>query len=164
MTKAAEATKETTKPVVKSEVADLAELIRKDIKLDHTSGVATVSADLYVKTLPEGLSKEVVQQVQQHNSLFAAAGLLALGEESIATMKKHKGLDKTSLEVGATGKDSFSFQFARSKEVRDVSSGETSTKFGAGSVGFNMYGVGSRGEVKKVKNLLAERAAEALGS
>lgn len=158
------ATTEKKEITLKPDVQALAEKIRQDMKLDKT-GVAVVSPDLYVQTLPEGLTKETVKLLSEHNSRWVAAGGLALGQESIPVMKKHKDLNQTTLVVPTIGKDNFAFAFDRSKEVRAPGAEESTTKYGILAASLNIYNDGANvGEVKKVKQLLSNEALEAFGS
>lgn len=148
---------------IKYQVRELADTIAKEIKIDKATGVATVGEDLYTRTLPEGIDADVITKIQEHNTAFAAAGLLALGEAAIPVMKKNKELAGAELSVPTVGKDSFSFTFDRSRQVPDGNGG-TKESFGTSGVKFNMYGAGSRGEGKKVKAELSEQALASFGS
>ena len=160
---------DTVKDAVKTDglkvyTRSLAELVKSDAKIDKATGTVTVGADLFARSLPEGMTVEQVAAVHEHEAQFAAAGALALGELSIPAMKKNKELEQTKLSIPATGKDSFEFTFNRSRMVPDGNGGQKE-KFGTSNIEFNMYGMGSsRGEIKKVKPLLAEQAFDAFGS
>lgn len=148
---------------IKAEIVQLADKIKKEITIDGSTGVATVPKELYANTLPDGLTVDTIKQLQDHNSQFAAASYMALGEASIPVMKKHKDLDRSTLDIPTVGKDHFSLTFDRSGEVRAPGGGDPKTVYGTGRVAFNMYGTKNRGELSKVRDMLSEKAAAALG-
>jgi len=61
------------------------------------------------------------------------------------------------------GKDAFEFGFERSRMVPNGAEG-MKEKHGITTVKFSMYGVGARGELKKVKEHLADQALDVFGS
>lgn len=153
----------TAKPV-KQEIVNMAELIKSRTTLDAATGVATVAKDLYEHLLPEDLPRETVERVQAVNAEIAAAATLAIGELAIPAMKKNKDLSRVTLNIPATGRDSFEVTFDRSRQVRSApGSDEMVTKFGTTNVGFVTYGTRNRGQLAAVKAQLAEQATKALG-
>ena len=152
---------------IKKEVVDLAAVLKKEIKVDNKTGIATITDGIYEKNLPDGLTKTAIEQLQAYNTRMAAAATLAVGEIGCDTFKKHKDLDSIDLEVPLIGKDRLNISFDRSRQV--PLRGEngvtgTQTKYGSASVSYDMYGTGPRGELKKVKQYLAEQALAAFGS
>ena len=148
---------------IKQATRDLADRIKKDIKIDPKTGKAEVPADLYVNTLPEGVTKEHVEAIDNHNTLFASAAYLALGEEALPVLKKHKALTEVTVEIPTVGKSSFNGIFERSSQVRAPGATESTTKYGTGSMKLDFYGgAQNRGEFKKVKDFLVDKAAAAL--
>jgi hypothetical protein len=156
---------ETAIPGVKQDIINIAAAIKKDMTLDAKTGVITVNKDLYERLLPEGLTKDTIELVQQHNTEFAAAAGLAIGEVAIPAMKKHKELERVSVSIPTVQKDAFNLNFDRSRQVpdRNAEGGGTKTKFGSLGVEFQMYGAKSRGQLGKVKEHLSSLALDALG-
>lgn len=147
---------------VKQEVKDLSEKIKKEIKIDTKTGIATISETLYKDNLPEGMTIDNVKAVQDYNSRIVAATGLALGEASIPVMKKHKELEFTELTLPIV-KDTASFTFDRQSTSRNPTDGSEVIKHGALSVKYVTSGAGtSKGELKKVRAHLFESAAAAL--
>lgn len=151
---------------IKKEILDLATKLKSEFTLDHKTGIVAVTADAYEKLLPEGLTKEIVEQLQTYNTEMLAASTYMVGEMSIPAMTKNKDLDNVKLEMPMIGKDLLHVSFDRSRQV--PSRGEdgvagTKTKFGASSASFEIYSAGPRGELKKIKHMLAEQAAAAFG-
>lgn len=151
---------------VKPEVISMAAAIQADMKLDTKTGTVEVGKDLYKRLLPEDLTVETVERVQEHNTLFAAASGLALGEVAVPAMKKHKELDRASVSIPATGKDAFNHNFDRERQVPDRKADGTTgtkTKYGSLSSEFAFYGAKSRGQMNKVKEHIGAKAVEAFG-
>lgn len=150
---------------INAEVRLLADTFKDGITLGE-KGVATAAADLYEKTLPEGMTKEGYLKFQAHHVNVAAATMLALGEISTEAMKLDKTLDRTSVTIPTFGKDSFNATFQRSKEVvvpnQDGPAG-TKTVYGSAQVSYDQHGLGKRGQVAAVRNFLAENTKSALG-
>ena len=69
----------TKKAEIGLHVQSLAELIKSDAKVSKADATGkievTVGDDLYARSLPEGITKEIVEQVQSHNAAFAAVVL-----------------------------------------------------------------------------------------
>jgi hypothetical protein len=160
---------DTTRAVLKEDVTSLADKLKKLIKIDHKTGSADVEEGAYVKHLPEGLTADTIKHVQSYNSLFSAAGALAVGECSIAAGKKNKEIDRITVDIPTVGKDKFTFVFDREKQVPNrVADGQGGTKmdgsktvYGNISVSLDIYGTRNRGELKKIKELLGAEATAA---
>lgn len=147
---------------IKQETRDLANKIAKEIKIDPKTGQTAVTEGLYVSTLPEGVTKELVEKVDHHNTVFPAAAYLALGEAALPVLKKHKDLKEVTIEIPTVGKSKFEGVFERSSQVRAPGQ-EPTTKYGTGSMKLDFYGASqSRGEFKKVRDFLTDKATETL--
>ncbi|EKD22716.1 MAG: hypothetical protein ACD_84C00001G0008 [uncultured bacterium] len=156
------------KPVIKQHILDLSAEIAKGLKIDPKSDVVTVEEGLYVKLLPENLTKEQVIAVQEYNTRIAAAALHAVGTMAIPVMKKNADMKNISMSMPTVLKDSISVRIDRSRQVPDRDENNqvvgTKEKFGSSFVEYCMYGVGSRGQIKAVKTLLSEQAMAAFGT
>lgn len=149
---------------LKQITTDLSDKIKKAIKINLKDGRADdeLLKDVYVSTLPEGLTKEIIEQVDQHNTVFGPAALKALGDVSTPLMKKHPNLVKTELKIPTVDKSFFSAVFEHTAMVRAPGK-EPAPKHGVGTVKLDWYGASShRGEYKKVKDQLADNAASVL--
>lgn len=107
----------------------IAEVARKAVKIDGTK--VGFESDLYEKTLPEGVTPDLVKKVQKHNSDFAVATRAVAGESSIGVMAEHKDLKQVTTKIKAFN-DTFVHAHNRSKVVRNPSSGEERTVYGNG--------------------------------
>jgi hypothetical protein len=150
--------------VFKPETRELADKIKKHIHLDPKTGLADPEKlkGVYVELLPEGVSADTVLAIDNHNTRFAAASFLALGETGVDFFKKHKGVNEVTATFPTVGKSKFEGVFERSSQVRAPGQ-EPTTKFGTGSLKLDFYGGSqSRGEFKKVRDHLTDIAASAL--
>lgn len=149
------------KITLKPETETLTKLIQDGLKIDK-SGAVTVEENLYAKTLPEGVTIEQVAKIDEHNTLFAAAALNALGNAALPVMKKNANIEQVAAFIPTAGKSGFDAKFVRDTESRNPKTNEITKGHGGASIKFDFYGTGSRGELKKVKSMLADKAAAAL--
>jgi hypothetical protein len=159
--------KEAVKEIkLKPATEELAARIKKELTFDHKSGVATITKDFYASTLPEGITVNLIEQLQDHNTVIAAAAGLAFGQASETFLKKNKDFPRTEFELPTVRKDGFEFTYDRTRQVPTRNAdGTTGTRAAHGMlrVGYRTYGAESVGELKKVKSLLSESAARVLG-
>lgn len=145
---------------IKPEIRNLADQLKSEMNVGD-AGIAEVPKEAYEKSLGDGLTMDIIKQVQQHNADFVAATGLALGEVGMAAMKKNKELDQVSIEI-PVHKDSVAGVFARSKQVPDGNGG-MQAKHGVLSMRYTTSGAaGSKGSLKKVRQHLADEAKAAL--
>jgi hypothetical protein len=166
--KADTATKPTSGPrPIKPETRELTDNIKNTTQI-KSDGTAIVDPETYVKNLPTGLTKEIVQDVRAYDTRFLAASALAVGELSEPVMKKHQALESVTAVFPMTGKDDMTVQYdrTRTKTTKDDAGNVTgtSTTYGAVSVAMHLHGTKNAGDFKKVKNMLTESALAAYGS
>lgn len=141
---------------------ELAKTFKKEIdkvKIDPKSGLAKLPADLYATTLPEGLTAELVEQVHAHNTVVAGALLLATSELAVPFAKKHKDLPHVQVILPETGKNTFGVDWQREKQVINPRTKESSTKYGSTAVKLDFYGIGTHGDIAKIKAQATAAAA-----
>lgn len=157
---------------VKPEVRALADKLKKSLELDKKTGTYDKDKhhNVFVENLPDGApTVEQIKKLQHYTTVFAGAASLAVGETSIAVMKKHSTLERTVAEFPMVGKDQMKVVFDRSAEVTNrVADGKggtvidgRKTAYGRLNVSIDSYAAGSRGELKKIKSMLAVEAAKA---
>lgn len=150
---------------IKKEVLDLSKKIGDGLSLGE-KGIIAPAEGLYETLLPEGLSMDTLERVQAHNTEVLAATMHAVGKIAIPAMQKDDTLNKVTLELPTVGKDTFSFAFDRSRQVRDGAPGDKDagmkTKYGISTIAVDIYGAGNRGDVGAVKSFLSQDAADAL--
>lgn len=160
----------TTTIVIDPKILAYSDLLEQASKFEHIKGNqnATVKAseDAIEKILPEGITKEIYRTVSEFTGDLASAASYMLGKMSIPEMKKHSEIESVTFELPLTGKDKIVAQFDRTTTYpgkNEAGEQVTKTKFGSSSVKIDMYDVGPRGELKKIKQLLSEQAASVFG-
>lgn len=152
-------------PVLKEETKELAKSIQKELKLDGEK--ITCPEDLYTKTLPEGITPDIIKTISKHNANIVAAAGLAVGMISNEAMKKDKKIERITMEMPTVGKDHIDFNYDRSREVpaRDENGNPAGTRSKLGSLTVNMtnYAAKPHGQLNAVKRFLSEQAIEAFG-
>ena len=149
-----------TRPVSEN-VSRVAKIVAADLGKAE-AGIIPTTPELFESTLPEGLTMENVKAVQNHTRDFIAGAGLAVGEEGIKLMTADKALESVSIKTKVVN-DVMETQFLRSKEVPD-GKGEGGRKAVAGYLASKYKvsgGMGAKGELKKVKAVLAEQALAA---
>jgi len=151
---------------VKQAVQDLAAKIKPMFTL-----AVLPAADLYEKSLPEGITTDQIKAIQQHNTALVAATGLAVGELAIDAFKADKDLTRVSTEFAAVG-DKISTAVIRSREypaggipkegeVRDPNA--KIVKYGVIEAAYEVASNGNKGELKKVRTHIGALALAALG-
>lgn len=115
--------KETTDSLnLSDEVKRISEGLQKGLKVGD-DGIIAADKELFKGLLPEDISLETLKRVQQFSSDFYAGAVHATGTLGEAYLKKHKNVDKVSLEKLALGKDSVRIQYDRQTEVSSPRTG-----------------------------------------
>lgn len=151
---------------INKDIIELADRISSSLTMDKTTGVAAVPADLYIQLLPEGLTEEAVQMVQTHTVNMTAASLLSLGEAAIPVLKKNAAINHVTLDVPMIGKDKIQLNFERSRQIPYTDKDGVATthpSYGTSNVKIDTYGVGKRGDLKKIREFLISQATESFG-
>lgn len=154
---------------VKQSVIDLAAKLQAQMTLGE-AGIVEVPKDLFAQTLPEALTLDTIKLVQDHTNDLVAATAEALGNIAIPAFKADEKLEQLSVEFGC-GVDSLAGTIQRSKEypaggipkegeARDPNA--TITKFGIVSMKYGVNAHANKGTLKKVRDGINKRAAEAL--
>lgn len=153
---------------IKANVVTLAEKLEKGMTLGE-GGNITVEKDLYEKTLPENLSLDMVKQVYGHTEDLIAAQTLATGRIGEEAMKKDKKLESVSSELPLDKFGKISVGYLRSQEqtIRNLQNPSEPPKkvikYGVTSQRVTTFGQKNKGQVKKVREELAERGAKLFG-
>lgn len=164
---AAKATSDT--PEVSQETKNRAEIIRHEIKgqLNAEKTQVTASKQLFERLLPEDVTPTQVRAVLDALNDIYPAAQLALGEEAVAVMKKHKDVDKVGFSIPMPGRDRIDVSFDRSRTVpqrQDDGSMGSGKMFGYSRVELNTFGTRNRGQISAVKDHLSALAAKALNT
>lgn len=125
----------------------------------------TISAEAYLSTLSEGVTPEMVQAVDDHNSLFMPAVMMAYGRVSQSAMEKDKTIDAMSVEVPMAGRNHFDMTYSRQQTFPNPTGGDAITKYG--TIKSNLVtqsAIASRGEMNRVRDFLSAEALKAFSS
>jgi hypothetical protein len=149
---------------IRKEVIDLSEKIGKGLTID--GNVVSAADGLYESLLPEGISMDMLERIQAHDTEVLAATALAVGKMGNQVFKKDETINKITCVVPTVGKDTFGFAYDRSRQVRDAAprteGAGMKTKYGVMTVSVDKYGAGNRGDMGAVKSFLSNEAAELL--
>ena len=145
------------KAETKNQIDALATDLRSQIQIKE--GAATIAADAYVKSLPDGLSLETVKKLKEHDAVFYPAVTKAFGEAAIDAMKADKKIESLDLSVPLVEGDKFDTNFKRSYEHMDMATKEMKTSYGGLSASLTVQGARhNRGAMSAIKNDLKAKA------
>lgn len=149
---------------MKAETKNQIDALAADLKgqIEIKDGAATIAADAYVKALPDGITVDIVKQIQDHNAVFYPAVTKAFGEAAIEAMKADKALESLDLSVPMVGDDKFDVNFKRSYEHMDMATKEMKTSYGGLSASLTVQAARhNRGAMSTIKNELKAAALAA---
>ncbi len=149
---------------ISPEIKDLAAKIKDG--LTFQDGRISVDPETYVSTLPEGMTKESVKALHDHNSHFYSAATLAVGEMAIEHMKKDKKLEAVEASVPLYGKDTFDLTIERSRTFANPQDKDkpTTTYANVKATLVTQSARAARGTMNQVRQELAASALAAFGS
>lgn len=148
---------------IKPHITALSTKLKEGMKLGD-GGVITTDKDLYEKTLPEDLNMDTVKKVYGHTEDLVAAMTLATGEIAEGAMKKDKKLDAVSseLKIGKHAEVNVGYLRSQQQKIRDLQNPQNPprevVKYGVTTARVKTLGQKNRGELKKVRSQLAEKA------
>lgn len=149
---------------IKPEIRELADKFKAATQIEK-DGAATVTGDVFHDTLGEGLTKEIVEAVYDHRDNCNKAGQLAAGELFVDAMAKNSDLDRGTVSYGLGGKDVLNVTVDRSRTYPGApGSGDSEkiTKYGVVSATLDIVSTHNTGDVKKIRNLVAQYGLEQL--
>ena len=151
-----------TKPnvVINQELSDLQDKILQRLSMNKETGIAEVPKETYEQLLPEGLTKEIVNKVNNYKFNMAAASYYALGETANPVFENNPDLEKVTLKIPMFGEsDNISIELDRVKHVVSKNNdGEVviTPTYGHSIVDINEFGDARRKQIIAIKNKLAE--------
>lgn len=156
-----------TKPV-NDTTREIADLIKKAIKVDKTGGTTGTEAAYAELLTSKGLSIEGDEKYLEARTQFAAGAGLAFGESAAEVMKEHKDLERATAVFPLAGKDTFTYTFDRSTQVpagapKEGEAAQMKTKYGALNIKADYHATKNVGEMAKVKSDLADKALAGWG-
>ena len=149
---------------MKAETKNQIDALAADLKsqIEIKEGAATIAADAYVKSLPDGLTLDTVKKLQEHNAVFYPAVTKAFGESAIEAMKADEKIEVLDLAVPMVGDDAFNVNFKRSYEHMDMATKEMKTSYGGLSASLTVQAARhNRGAMSAIKNDLKAAALAA---
>lgn len=148
------------KAETKNQIDALATELKGQIEIKD--GAATIAADAYTSSLPEGITVGIVKQLQEHNAVFFPAATKAFGEKAIEAMKADGKLESLDLSLPMVGDDKFDVSFKRSYEHMDMATKEMKTSYGGVSASLTVQAARhNRGHMSTIKNELKAAALAA---
>ena len=99
---------------------EMAQVIKENLKAEGTKISEEESHGAYYKTLPEGLTQDVVKEVAKHNQNFVAATHVAIGEMAADIFNTDKSAETVTAQVGFFGaRDKITATVDREKVFRN---------------------------------------------
>jgi hypothetical protein len=143
--------------------AALAVLLADKFNYDKKENTINRADDTFTGTLPEDLTPAIVERVSEHYTTFAAASAKVYGDLAIKALTADEKLDRVSIEIPLTGKDSLSFSMDRSvTSPIPGKPGESVTKYGVLRPKFDFVAGNNSGQLKLARTQLNELAEAAL--
>lgn len=136
---------------------------RKQLEIDPKTGLSTVKKEFYEGVVKDfGLDMETVATVRKIDTHVANVVAMGVGEEATHLAKKHKDLERVQVRVQADGKNAFAADWKRSITTMNPTTKEQGVKHGVVNVKFDFYGSGNHGEMKVIREHIAELGAASL--
>ena len=118
---------------------------------------------VYEENLPAGLTIDLVQKINEYDAEFVAAGAHAFGSIAINAMAENKNIKEITGELKTIDKNKASYSIERSKEYTNhLQGGEKTVKYGVVTTSYEIRAGKNSGQLKAVKNELAELALSKL--
>jgi len=149
---------------IKPVVRELATAIKESLETDSKAGVISEKEEgsVYISTLPEGITEDIVSTISSHNTNFVAASSLAVGELALDGLAKNSSIDRFTGHIDMVGKDKITVNVDRSKTYPAIGSNEPIVKKGVVSTNYEIRAGKNAGQLKGARQHIAELANEAL--
>ena len=148
---------------IKPVVRELATAIKESLETDSKAGVISEKeGSIYISTLPEGITEDIVEAVSSHNTNFVAASSLAVGELALDGLAENKDIDRFTGHIDMIGKDSITINVDRSKSYPAIGSNEPIVKKGVVTTNYEIRAGKNAGQLKGARQHIAELANKAL--
>jgi len=147
------------------ETKKLASKIKDALVVDAKSGTTSEKdkGGVYEATLPENITIDVVNTINNHNSQFVAAATLASGELAIETMESESDLERVISTVEMSGGNKINVITDRQKTYKDhLQGGDDIVKKGCTNVNYCVKAGKNSGQLKAARAFINELASDAL--
>jgi len=147
---------------IKPNIEELATKLEGELT-STAHGAFGENSSLFLDTLPDDVTKTMVDKVENAKTDFVAAVSLAHGRLGTKHLKANKDQDRTVLKV-SVGRDELTSTFLRTRESPNPQDRTKTIKTpGALSTNYtSVSGAGSKGALKQVKLALSELAGKEL--
>jgi len=149
---------------IKHEIRELADKFKAVTEIEK-DGSSNVTSDVFIDTLGDGLTKDIVEAVYDHRDNCVKAGQLAAGELFVDAMAKNNKMDRGTVSYGLGGKDQLNVIVDRTRSYPGApgsADSERVTKFGVVSATLDVSSTSNTGDVKKIRTLIAQYGLEHL--
>lgn len=146
------------------EIRELADKFKAATKVEK-DGTSEVETDVFIDTLKEGITKEIVESVYEHRDNCIRAGQLAAGELFVDAMSKNASLDKGTVVYGLGGSDRLNVTVDRTRTYPGgpgSTDGEKIIKYGIISPTIEIESSRNTGDTKRIRNIVAQYAMDKL--
>lgn len=148
---------------LKDNVLLIAQQIEAAMAIDAKTGIITTAADIYEKTLPDGLTLDIAKAVHTHDTNFVAGAAHAAGAIAVAAMKSHKKLDNAETVIQMVGKNVLSLNVERSHTYANPQDKENPiVKHGVVTIAYDVVADNNAGQLKIAKSIISELATASL--
>ena len=108
---------------------DLADSVKENLEYSDGNIREKEPHSAYYSNLPEGFTKEQVEDLSKYNAKFNTAAHVAVGEIAAEVFKKNKSVESVEAEVGFFGaQDKISMTVSRQKTYNNFLAGEGEPK------------------------------------
>lgn len=150
---------------LKDNVLAYAKKIEETLAIDKKTGAPSGYENIYEATLPEDVTMEMVNKVDEHDTTFIAAAPYVYGKLMVDAMASNGKLTEGSVVIPMGEKNTLSVGIERSKEFTNHLSGngEKVMKYGVMTASYDVRGSRSNaGQLKAVRGIIGDLANAAL--
>lgn len=148
------------------EVLKLSAALEKAMIVSSENGSTAITGKPYDENLPETLTPELVEAVDNYNIAYVAAGTHAFGKLAVAAMAKNKKLETATVDLAMGSHNELSLTSKRAKAFKNNFSKEKEviTKYGQVTPMLTMVAGDTKSDqLKAARSEVSRLAQEALG-
>lgn len=126
---------------IPDKIIELSKQIEDSLKNDKNNIIERNPGEIYEKTLPDGITIDVVDQIQNHNADFVAAGVLSFHNIAMRQMTEDKECTEMSGKIKMGYKSNVQIDIEREHPWKDhLHGGEDKVSYGATTVKLVTHG------------------------
>lgn len=137
----------------------------KNIKINDKDGTVEVSGDPFKENLPEGVTMQMVKNVEKYNADFVAGSVDALGTAYSEALKKNPNIESVEATIKTTGRNSVDIRIEKQHTFVHNLKGEKEevVRYGHTVASYNTVADRSKsGNLKLVRDSIAAKVQAAL--